>query len=358
MKIGRLFPDLLATLGRAASPEAGFARTLRRLVEDSGAVAGGLLFTPAGGSRIQVTVGARPGSALETWLGQRLASPREACPSGRCASLHRVAPPRAALPASREPRRARGARGSLRPARARRPRRPARRPDPARLSARSSASSMAQVWQLHQRTRRLGSGQRGHRARRARRWTCPASIRRWRGRWRRLIRFSALGVGLLDRERQELRLVDIVVSPDDPLGAASRAMIRLPSAGSIAQWVAEQRAPIRIDDLSDPRLPPVSRERFRGRGFHSAVLAPLITQGERDRLPLRGPLHRPRAFGARTSRSSPRWRAPAGLRHRARAAPRRDACVAPRPWARSTRRAGSSARGCTCPPCSPPSAGR
>ena len=30
MKIGRLFPDLLATLERAASSEAGFARTLRR----------------------------------------------------------------------------------------------------------------------------------------------------------------------------------------------------------------------------------------------------------------------------------------------------------------------------------------
>ena len=75
MKIGRLFPDLLATLGRAASPEVGFARTLRRLVDDSGAVAGGLLFTPLGGRRIQVTVGSRPGSALEAWIGERLAEP-------------------------------------------------------------------------------------------------------------------------------------------------------------------------------------------------------------------------------------------------------------------------------------------
>ena len=43
MKIGRLFPDLLATLGRAASPEAGFTRTLRQLVTLSGATCGGLV---------------------------------------------------------------------------------------------------------------------------------------------------------------------------------------------------------------------------------------------------------------------------------------------------------------------------
>ena len=75
MKIGRLFPDLLATLGRAASPEAGFARTLRRLVEDSGAVAGALLFAPGAGPPIHVTAGVRRGSALEAWLAARLGEP-------------------------------------------------------------------------------------------------------------------------------------------------------------------------------------------------------------------------------------------------------------------------------------------
>ena len=52
MKIGRLFPDLLTTLGRAASPEAGFAFTLRRLVALSGATAGGLVFRPVGRPRV------------------------------------------------------------------------------------------------------------------------------------------------------------------------------------------------------------------------------------------------------------------------------------------------------------------
>ena len=65
MKIGRLFPDLLATLGRAASSEAGFTRTLKQLVALSGARAGGLRFRPGDGAPVDVIVGARRGSALE-----------------------------------------------------------------------------------------------------------------------------------------------------------------------------------------------------------------------------------------------------------------------------------------------------
>ena len=75
MKIGRLFPDLLATLGRAASPEAGFARTLRQLVALSGAACGGLRFRPRRGASLTVTAGARRGSALDRWLRERLAEP-------------------------------------------------------------------------------------------------------------------------------------------------------------------------------------------------------------------------------------------------------------------------------------------
>ena len=59
MKIGRLFPDLLATLGRAASSEAGFTRTLKQLVALSGARAGGLRFRPGDGAPMDVIVGAR-----------------------------------------------------------------------------------------------------------------------------------------------------------------------------------------------------------------------------------------------------------------------------------------------------------
>ena len=78
MKIGRLFPDLLATLGGAASSEAGFARTLRRLVTLSGARAGGLRFRPGDGAPVDVIVGARRGSPLEVPVASspRFISPR------------------------------------------------------------------------------------------------------------------------------------------------------------------------------------------------------------------------------------------------------------------------------------------
>jgi two-component system NtrC family sensor kinase len=277
MKIGRLFPDLLATLGRAASPEVGFARTLRRLVDDSGAVAGGLLFMPLGGRPIQVIVGSRPGSALEAWIGERLAEPargvsfrtlREPPPGWRrraAAGLLRASLGEPSAPAGRFVLLGPGGRNGLNAARI-----PPGFP-------REFGLAMAQAWQLHQRTRRLEminevAALAGSALELPRLYQAVARV------VARLIRFSALGVGLLDRERGELRLFDVVVSPDDHAGEFRDA--RLPSAGSIAQWVAEQRVPIRIDDLSDPRLPPASRERFRRRGFQSAVLAPLITQGE------------------------------------------------------------------------------
>ncbi|HZV95733.1 MAG TPA: GAF domain-containing protein [Candidatus Nitrosocosmicus sp.] len=277
MKIGRLFPDLLATLGRAASPEVGFARTLRRLVDDSGAVAGGLLFMPLGGRPIQVIVGSRPGSALEAWIGERLAEPargvsfrtlREPPPGWRrraAAGLLRASLGEPSAPAGRFVLLGPGGRDGLNAARI-----PPGFP-------REFGLAMAQAWQLHQRTRRLEminevAALAGSALELPRLYQAVARV------VARLIRFAALGVGLLDRERGELRLFDVVVSPDDHAGEFRDA--RLPSAGSIAQWVAEQRVPIRIDDLSDPRLPSASRERFRRRGFQSAVLAPLITQGE------------------------------------------------------------------------------
>src|ERR1700675_3224482 len=72
MKIGQLFPDLLATLGRAASPEAGFARTLKQLVTLAGATSGGLCFVPGRGNPLVVTAGNRRGSGLDTWMRARL----------------------------------------------------------------------------------------------------------------------------------------------------------------------------------------------------------------------------------------------------------------------------------------------
>src|SRR5258708_14826038 len=83
VKIGRLFPDLLATLGGVASSEAGFVRTLKRLVALSGARAGALRFRPGEAAPVDLVVGARPGSALDGWLRARLEPPRRGVRLGK-----------------------------------------------------------------------------------------------------------------------------------------------------------------------------------------------------------------------------------------------------------------------------------
>ena len=93
----------------------------------------------------------------------------------------------------------------------------------------------------------------------------------------RLIRFDALGVTLLDRERGEFRVLDVVARTALP----EVFDFRMPTAGTLTAWVASQRAPRRVDDATtDPSIPAVSRELLSRRGFRSAVLAPLLSQGE------------------------------------------------------------------------------
>jgi two-component system NtrC family sensor kinase len=93
----------------------------------------------------------------------------------------------------------------------------------------------------------------------------------------RLVRFDALGVTLLDHERGEFRVLDV---------AARTALpevfdFRIPIAGTLTAWVASQQAPRRVDDAAtDTSIPAVSRELFTRRGFRSAVLAPLLSQGQ------------------------------------------------------------------------------
>ncbi|MBI4609890.1 MAG: GAF domain-containing protein [Candidatus Rokubacteria bacterium] len=73
MKDGSLFPELLATFIAAPSLEAGITRVLGRLVTLSGALAGGVVFSPADGPRCTVTAGRRASPALDAWLRDRLA---------------------------------------------------------------------------------------------------------------------------------------------------------------------------------------------------------------------------------------------------------------------------------------------
>ena len=59
--------------------------------------------------------------------------------------------------------------------------------------------------------------------------------------------------------------------------------------------MAERRTPRRVDDLSDPSLPPVSRELLSRRGVRSAIVVPLFSQGEVIGT-LNAVHHEPRAF--------------------------------------------------------------
>jgi two-component system NtrC family sensor kinase len=93
----------------------------------------------------------------------------------------------------------------------------------------------------------------------------------------RLIRFDALGVTLLDRERGEFRVLDVTARTTLP----EVFDFGIPIAGTLTAWVASQQAPRRIDDATtDPSIPTVSRELFSRRGFRSAILAPLLSQGQ------------------------------------------------------------------------------
>jgi two-component system NtrC family sensor kinase len=275
MKIGRLFPDLLATLGHAVSSEAGFARTLKQLVTLSGARAGALRLRPSDAAAIDVIVGARRGSPLDRWLRGRLDHSVRGIrieklsepPSGLrgrdltslAASLGDAGHPTGSLVLVGPG----GARGLN------------RQTIPPSFT-REFGHALEQVWRLHQRTMRLEV---------INRVTALTVTSLSLGRIYekvaeavgRLIRFDALAVALLDRERGEFRVLDVAVRPEVP----EVFDFRIPVAGTLVDWVASHQSPRRVDDASaDRSLPPASRELLARRGFRSALVAPLLSQGQ------------------------------------------------------------------------------
>jgi GAF domain-containing protein len=274
MKIGRLFPELVATLGRAASPEAGFARALRRLVALSGATAGGLAFRPGPGVPLVVTAGARPRSAMDRWLRERLAEPARGVRRGRLRDMppgwtRRKAPMlfRAALAERNRslgqlvllgPGSGRGLGAGAIPA----------------SFPRGFALAMEQAWRLHQHTLRLtaineitaltATTQPIERV-----YQTVADVAA------RLIGFDSLGVTLLDRERGELRMVETTAGREgDPPPA-----VHLAAGGTLADWVAAHGTARRVDDLAES-VPELERDPHASRGFRSAIAVPLVSQGE------------------------------------------------------------------------------
>jgi len=275
MKIGRLFPDLLATLGRAASSEAGFTRTLKQLVALSGARAGGLRFRPGDGATMDVIVGARRGSALERWIQARLGRPARGVRVENLAESPPGLRPRDTVLLSAalgDRARAVGGLVLLGPGGARGLGRETIPPS----FPREFGHALEQVWRLRQRTVRLEVI---NQVMALTATTLPLDrvYAKTAEAVARLVRFDALGVTLLDRDRGEFRVLDV---------AARTALpevfdFRMPTAGTLTAWVASQRAPRRVDDATiDPSIPAVSRELMSRRGFRSAVLAPLLSQDE------------------------------------------------------------------------------
>jgi two-component system NtrC family sensor kinase len=274
MKIGRLFPDLLTTLGRAAAPEAGFAFTLRRLVALSGATAGGLEFLSGRGPRILVTAGTKPGSALDAWIREHVADPVRAAGvrrlSERPPGWRPGEPPVVFRAPLGDPRRPVGHLLLL----GRRGRQGLEaRPVPSSFP-RDFGLAMEQVWRLHERTARLEVLNEVTRLI-ASTVDLARIYQMVTQSLARLVAFDALAVALLDRERRELSVVEVPRAAD---GAASH--LRAPARDTLAEWVMSERVPRRVDDGRDPSLPEAARRMLASRGFASLVVVPLMSGGE------------------------------------------------------------------------------
>ncbi|HEU4371198.1 MAG TPA: GAF domain-containing protein [Methylomirabilota bacterium] len=264
MTDGRIVAGLLTVLGTATSLERGLGLTLRRLVRLTGATAGALAFQPSRGAPLVVVAGGRGAAdatlrALVSGSGQR---PRTvAIPRGR----GRVAVRRAALG---PPARPLGAVALVGPGAGARP------PLPAGLG-RALGAAIEQVWRLEQRTLRIAV----HNAI-TRLLVSGDGVDEVLGAFAeglaRLMTFDSVAVVLLDPERPEFEIVDVVgrsvprMAPRDTRMALERTLL--------AEVVASG-APVRVDDLAAPAVPEVSRQVLTGRGFGSALLVPLVSRG-------------------------------------------------------------------------------
>jgi GAF domain-containing protein len=272
MKTGQPFRDLLVGVGRALTLEAGMNRALKALVVLSGATAGGLCFHPDGSAPLLAIAGTRRGSALDSWLRS---SARESVKGTR---VDRLAEP---------PPGWRGRRGcvALRVAlgdgagtgtclllggggRRSPPRLPAG-------FAREIGLEMEAAWRRERRELRL-QGLRDITAVVAATTSLERIYHVVADAVGRLIRFDELGVTLVDRERTELRVLDVAAPTPLPYPHELRITIE----GALETWIADHRTLQRIDDASEPAASHVGRELMVRRGSRSAVMAPLIAQGE------------------------------------------------------------------------------
>jgi len=260
VKPGRVFSEVLTVLGTASSLEQGLALTLRRLLRLGGATAGALAFRPPRGEPVVVVAGGR-GADLE--------------------GLRRIVSGGAGHPPAAGPRRAGGAVRRTVLGTARRPlgalalsgsgRARALPPD----VGRELGAAIEQVWRLQQRTLRISvhneitrllvSGD-----------AIDEVLTTFASGLARLVSFDSVAVALLDPERPEFEIVDVLARSVP--GMPSRDG-RMPLDRTLLAQVVASAAPVRVDDAAAPEVPEVSREILTARGFGSALLVPLVSRG-------------------------------------------------------------------------------
>src|SRR6266542_1433486 len=285
MKIGRLFSDLLAALGRSASPETGFALALKRLIALTGARAGALRFEPGRGAVLDMIVGARKASPLAGWLTARLDEPTrgirlsrlgEPPPgwSGRqLAVLLRTTLGDAASPAGSlvliGPGGRRGLCASTIPA----------------GFPREFGLALAQAWRLQQRTLRLEQDSRRReretqallKAARAVNQSLEVgeTVRLILNQAREVLGVQSCGLFTLDAATGELSLAaSLDLEP-------ATARIRVRVGEGITGLAVKERRPVQSSDLDhDPRHHVRYRQLPAGSGLRSMLAAPLVVGDE------------------------------------------------------------------------------
>jgi two-component system NtrC family sensor kinase len=229
--------------------EEALLRLLRRLVALTRAAGGSLEFRPGRTSPIGASVG--PHRIIDA-LQDPSAAPRAALhvplgaaghPVGRLVLIGRGRPPRrAALPAG---------------------------------FGRELGHALETVWRQQRRalrttlltdiTRLLGSSH-----------SLDAVLSAFADGLARLVDFDAVAVLLVDAERGEFAVLDVATRL---LPGGIMRDVRLPLEHTLLERVIATGAPVRVDDLGDAWVPAASRATLGARGWRSALLVPLVTQG-------------------------------------------------------------------------------
>jgi len=248
---------VVGSLADAARLEHGLARVLRRLVALTGATGGVLEFTPGRAAPIVVTAGPRRAVARLRDAGDE---PRDAAPMPHHALRVRLGT--AQHPIGRLTLLGRGGR-------------PPRRATLPPSLGRDLGRAIEQRWreQRHQLrmtlltelTRMLGSSD-----------SLDDILSAFADGLARLVDFDAIAVLLRDPERGEFEALD-VTARTAPGGIVRD--VRYPVADTLLERVVATGAPVRIDNLDDTGVPAASRARFAERGWQSAMVVPLVTQG-------------------------------------------------------------------------------